>query len=77
MNLLAQHVGPYPLISLVKSDLWILHPAPGYSSKSFALSRKGVTRINTSEPADGEIAGADLGEEGGGQLGVTDAPPSS
>jgi len=39
------------------SDLWILHPP-------FTLSK----RINTSERADGEIAGADLGEEGGGHL---------
>lgn len=36
-----------------------------------------MTRRNTSETADGGIAGADLGEEGGGQLGgVTGAPTS-
>ena len=73
MKLLAQHVGPYPLISLASqapsSDLWILHLPLGNSSNSFALSPRGVTRINTSETADGQIAGADLGEEGGGQLG--------
>lgn len=36
-----------------------------------------MTRRNTSETADGEIAGAGLGEEGGGQLGgVTGASTS-
>lgn len=34
-------------------------------------------RIRTSEKADGEVAGADLGQEGGGHLGVTEVPPFS
>lgn len=34
-------------------------------------------RIRTSETADGEVAGADLGQEGGGHLGVTEVPPFS
>lgn len=32
---------------------------------------------NASETADGGTAGADLGQEDGGQLGVTDVPPLS
>lgn len=52
------------------SDLWILCCPLGNISNSFALSLRGVTRINTSETGDGEIASADLGEVGGGQLGV-------
>lgn len=76
VKLLAQPVGPYQWISLSSqassSDLGILHPPLGNGSNSFALSQTGVGKTNTSEADDGEIAGADLGQEGGGQLGVTD-----
>lgn len=82
MKLPAQPVGPDLLIYLLSSqasssDFGILYPPLGNASEGFALSQRGVARINTPETADGEIAGADLGQEGGGQLEVTDIPPFS